>query len=381
MGISLNPILSEDLDPAIAANLEPGEVVLWQGAPEVRSLSNLFGRALAALGLILGILLLLGLGPLLVPGLALASGSTTVPGLVLVAFSGFFSWLGWQERDENWRFAITDRRLLIIRGGKLFRSALPGEIRTLRIRGNIVYWARSDTSSSEGKKNSGRYIGFRGMRHPEEMKGTLEAWRESFSQRAEETAAAFTEASTSADPTSPDITRVLHPETGLHIDVPSSWQIMVDDAYDGPLQVFGITILPRIIRSGGERAYGDGKPWTVLKVRGAPDAGLYMTVRNAPLTQTLEAVENDPWAERFGLEVLQTTPDLEIGPFKGFSIVRKMQGGSVLTGFGRVESPVATRMVWLGSGKRSIELTGMARLDMEDVQYAIDAMVNSLGYQ
>lgn len=160
----------------------------------------------------------------------------------------------------------------------------------------------------------------------------------------------------------------------------AGWQIMVSNDYDGPLRLFGFTILPRIIRTREERVYGEGKPWTTLKVRGVPDAGLSLVVRATPLTQTLDGVVNDPWNKRLGLEFLRRTPDLRIGPLEGFSVLRKMPGGAMLTGFGRVNNPVATRMVWLGRGNTSVELTGMARLDQPQVQDAIDAMVDTLLY-
>ena len=381
MTAELEPIADAAVDPMIGPHLERGETVLWQGRPEVPSFGNLAGMVLAAAGIAFGLLLLAGLGPVVLPALALGTGSTLVPGLAFILFGGLFLWLGWLDRDANWRFAITDRRLLVVRGAKLFRYALPGEIRRVRIRGRTVYWNRETSASGSEDRRSGRYIGFRGMRDPEAMKAAIEDWQEGFSRRAAATASAFTAAAQGADPQATGITRVLHPETGLHIDVPSEWQITVDNSYDGPLRLFGITILPRVIRPAEERPYGDGKPWTTLNVRGAPDAGLHMVVRDGPLTQTLDAVVNDPWNARLGLEILQTTPDLRVGPFEGFSLVRTMRGGAVLTGFGRVENPVATRMIWLGSGNRSVEIMGMARLDMEDVQYAIDAMVNSLGYQ
>ena len=210
------------------------------------------------------------------------------------------------------------------------------------------------------------------------MKAGIEAWREGFSQRAVAVAAAYTSATRLQDAGDQAITRVEHPQTGLSIDVPSGWQIMVSNDYDGPLRLFGLTILSRIILPREERAYGDGKPWTTLKVRGAPDAGLYLVVRSTPLTQTLDDVVNDRWNKQLGLEFLGQTPDLKIGPFEGFSVRRKVPGGAMLTGFGRVNSPVATRMVWLGRGDTSVELTGMARLDQTQVQEAIDAMVDSL---
>jgi hypothetical protein len=116
-------------------------------------------------------------------------------------------------------------------------------------------------------------------------------------------------------------------------------------------------------------------------VRGAPDAGLYMMIRQAPLEQTLDAVVNDPWNERLGLTFLKTTPRLAVGPFEGFSVVRQMPAGANLAGFGKVQAPVATRQVWLAAGETSVELTGMARLDQADVQHAVDAMVASLAIQ
>jgi hypothetical protein len=365
----------------LRSHLEAGEAVLWQGQPEEPSTSNRLGLLLSAVGVIAGLALISGVAATLFPVIATSTGTTLVPGLVVTAAGAFFLWVNWEERDQNWRFAITDRRLMLARGRKLFRTALPGETLRLRILGNIVYWHREDSSNTSSKTKNGRYIGFHGMPDPEAMKATIEEWQEGFSKRAAETAAAFTEATKSTGPAALAITRVLHAETGLHIDVPAGWQAMVSNDFDGPLRLFGLTILPRIIRTGEERAYGDGKPWTTLKVRGAPDAGLYMVVRSTPLAQTLDKVVTDPWNQRLGLEILRTTADLKVGPFEGFSIVRKMPGGAVLSGFGRVNNPVTTRMIWLGEGNTSVELTGMARLDLEDVQDAIDAMVNSLSYQ
>ena len=37
-----------------------------------------------------------------------------------------------------------------------------------------------------------------------------------------------------------------------------------------------------------------------------------------------------------------------------------------------------SRMIWLGDGRQSVEITGIARMDQPEIQYAVDAMVNSL---
>ncbi len=173
MTTPLEPVPESKLDLMIRRHLQCGETVLWQGRPEVTSVNNLVSRSLAAIGIAFGVLLLVGLGQLIFPALALGSGSTLVPALVFISFGAIFFWLSWLERDANWRFAITDRRLLVIRGAKLFRYALPGEVRRFRIHGNIVYWNREDSPSSDGQRRSGRFIGFRGMCDPDAMKATL----------------------------------------------------------------------------------------------------------------------------------------------------------------------------------------------------------------
>ena len=121
-----------------------------------------------------GLALLLGLGPVVYPPLAMASGSSIVPGLSALAFSGVFLFAGWQERDSNWRFGITDRRLLLVGGNKLFRNALPGELRRVRIKGNLVYWHQEVTAGSGSAARNRRDIGFRGMRDPEAVKAGIE---------------------------------------------------------------------------------------------------------------------------------------------------------------------------------------------------------------
>lgn len=379
--MSFSPVPADQVDPQIASHLGQDETVLWQGAPSPRTFLNPIA-ILACAGMVAaGLAVALGLFDRLVP---LAGGPRLVPALVLIAAGAFFFYITWNNRGVRWRYAITSKRLMSVRGDRLVRSVLPGELRELRTRPGIVYWQEINPKADQHKRGpEGVYIGFHGLDDAEAMKVQIEEWREGFSQRASETAADFTAAVQGAaqGQVAEGVSRVLHPETGLTIDVPSGWRITVSEDKEGPLKILGVTLLPVLIRRGPERDYGDGQPWTSLKVRGAPDAGLYMTVRPAPLTRTLDEVVNDPWNERMGLEILQTTPEVSVGSFNGFSLVRKMPEGAVLTGFGKVENPVATRMVWLGSGGTSVELTGMARLDQPDVQHAVDAMVASLSRQ
>ena len=379
--MSFSPLPNDRIDPQIAGHLGHGETVLWQGAPGARTFLNPLALA-ACVGLIAaGLAVALGLFDLLFP---LVGGPRLLPALALCGAGGFFLFITWNNRGARWRYAITSKRLMSVRGDRLVRSVPPGELAQLRTRPGIVYWREIlPEADRKNRGPEGIYVGFHGLDDAEAMKAMIEEWREGFSLRASETAAAFTASVRGETPgeDSTSVARVLHPETGLTIDVPSGWRITVSQDTEGPLKLLGLTLLPRVIRRGPERDYGDGHPWTTMKVRGAPDAGVYMTVRPAPLSQTLDAVVNDPWNERLGLEIIQTTPKLAVGPFSGFSLVRTMPEGANLTGFGKVQNAVAARMIWLGSGDTSVELTGMARLDQPDVQHAVDAMVDSLSRQ
>lgn len=367
----------DEVFPNISEHLGTREDVLWQGVPEVDALGTVVTLLAPACLIIFGIGLMTGLGNLLFPQLAFTGGSTTIPGLALATFGAVFLYLAWTRRAATWYFAITTRRLLVVHNNKIVRSTQPSEVRHLFVKGNKVIWRISDTSENSHQNNQA-IRGFTGVKEPERLLQYISQWKENLSISAINTATEFAESLECSDSDGANITRVMNPANGLRIDVPSKWEITVDNAYIGSLRVFGFTLLPRIIKRSGQRSYGDGEPWTELKVRGAPDIGLYMTVHDGPLTQTLSDVTDDPWAKKFNLETWQTTDDLQVGSLKGFSVVWKLPKESIVTGFGRIPNEVVTRKVWLGSQAFHIEIVGMARPDMEETQRAIDAMIASI---
>ena len=174
------------------------------------------------------------------------------------------------------------------------------------------------------------------------------------------------------------VTRIRHPKTGLTLDIPEAWSASVSLDRLGPLRLFGVTLRMRFARPGEERPLGDGGDWNRLTVRGAKDAGLKLTVHAGPLDRTLDDILADPWSKMWGLEVLQTTPSVEIGQLKGFSIARRIEKGGSTPDFGKVSAPVATRQVWLGNREMHLEAVGLARLEDADIQHAIEAMLASL---
>lgn len=378
----LHPIPTGDVDPRIAAHLHPDETVLWQGAPRPSTFLQPVGILLCAGLIAIGIAILTGA----IDRIAfLPAGAGTLqrllPGAALVGVGGLILGSIWARRGSTWAYAITDRRLLSAHGDKLKRSMEPGDIREFRIRNDIVYWrgVEVQTHHREGRTMESRYPGFHGQDDPQDMLRTLQHWHEGFSTRAGASAAAFVKATSTPAEAPPDgVTRVRHPATGLTIDIPADWETTVSLDKIGPLRLFGITLLQRFERPGEPRRYTEGARWNRLIVRGAPDAGLNLTVLDTPLTRTLEEVVNDPWAERFKLETLKQTPDLDIGGLKGFSLVRQTPAGARLSGFDTVAAPVATRQAWLGRGDMHVEIIGIARLDQPDVQRAVDAMIETI---
>lgn len=382
----LVPVPEREIDTRIAPHLEPGETVLWQGAP--RKGTFVSPGALLALGfcIIFGLVAPLGGldGLVFVPGEPLSPERLLPGGFVLLVGAVLGASL-WGKRDGLWAYAITDRRLLSAKGETLHRAVGPEDIRGFGTWHDAAYWKHVELDTSEpgrGEKEK-RFPGFHGLSDSEDMLRTFEAWRERFSRQAGEEAAAFVAARAAGDEDEEDdapagARRIRHPGTGLRLDVPENWETRVSLDRDGPLTLFGVTLLRRFIREGEKRPYVDGTDWTALSVRGAPECGLDLRIVPAPLDKTLDGVLGDPWAQAFALEVLKTTPDLEIDGVRGFSLVRKGKTGAKMSGFGEARGPVAMRQVWLDLGDRHLEIMGLARLDQPDVQRAVDAMIDSI---
>ncbi|KHQ53627.1 hypothetical protein [Mameliella alba] len=380
----LTPLDPADVDPQLAPFLEPGERVLWQARPDPATFGSggsTFGGVLTG-GL--GLAILTGIFDS-VTGLSLEGQPRLIPGLALVGV-GLVAFVAPRINRRRVRvYAVTDRRLLSVCGNDVYRSARPDEIHTVYTRRGAVCWRElgfGDRGNSRSAEE--RHPGFHGVEDPETLLRLVQDWREGFSRRAEAAATDFLareqgEGGGDADGQTDDGSqRVRHPATGLTVDVPAGWPVTVRQDYDGPLVVFGVTLLKRIIRPGPERTLGSGGDWNLMMARGGPDAGVGMKILDGPIPQSYEEVLNDPWSRRFKLKLLQSNPEVVVGPFRGFSVVRQMPKGANLQMFGQVAAPVAVRQIWLARGDMHIQFMGIARLDQHDVQSAVDAVVKSL---
>jgi hypothetical protein len=387
--MDLRPLAATEIDPRITPHLAPGETVLWQTRPKP---GTFFGPSQIG-----GALALIALGIVLASGLIVSfprGPSTYGPAAAAVGVGILLLVTRWNKRADLWSYAITDRRLLSVLKNTVIRSLTPEEldIYKLRISGDTVYWlkmASNDRGMGLGVQRGadGFLVGFRGQTDPQATKALIERWRQGISERASNSAAAFVETMAAASGATggeaaaappPGVRRVTHPGTGLTLDVLPDWKVTVRTRYDGPLRIFGIQILPRIIRDGPDRPYGDGGDWNYLSVSGAPEAGLELTIHDRPLDTTLDAVLNDPFTKLTGTQILDTDPNLQIGPFKGFSVIRQMPAALQIKNGPELSGPSMLRQIWLSRGDRSLELQGYALASQPDVQRAIDAMVGSI---
>lgn len=222
---------------------------------------------------------------------------------------------------------------------------------------------------------------FTSSRQFESERDFLNGWlKEAFGDRWRDAATGLGE--TERSRTDADIpagaTRIWHPRTGLTIDTPKDWSASVSLDRSGPLRIFGVTLLPRLHRAGPRRSPEDSNDWNNLVAVGAEDAGLQLAIHDGPLDRSLEGTLDDPWSKQWGTEVVESTPEIEIGGMKGFSITRRMPEGGTTSTFGKVSEAVTTRQVWLGSADMHVEAVGMARVAHPDVRQALDAMIESV---
>ncbi|QIB67258.1 hypothetical protein [Kineobactrum salinum] len=174
--------------------------------------------------------------------------------------------------------------------------------------------------------------------------------------------------------------RVVNHRLGFSLVVPSNWELAVEQRYDGPLRLFGFTLIPRILRPGTPRSYrGDEEAgWNCLTLRGGTAAGLDISVcRRRPLP-TPANVMNDKWARVLNLRACHMEENVSINDLAGFAVVRNLPGGSELTGFGAIAEPVVMRQWWLQGDGLSVEIRGVAPRQCSALQDAMDEVVASI---
>jgi len=394
-------LATDSIDPAISRVLAPGERVYWQGQYTPKRLgavaSLLVTGAVAAAawwwfsqtGELQPILAQLQQNPD-------TRNLVLIMAVVLVIGPLVFN----RNRQEH--YAITSERLLLLRRGKIREQPRPGDIVIVGRRPfRWIHWRypqareRSGTRLSRGGNVSGLKCG--PDDDPKAVLALLREWQEQPTRAAQASSEAYRKrAEAKTEQAAPaqgaaaygarsaaveeGALRLVNRALGFAVDLPAPWQVQVEQRFDGPLRIFGITLLPRIIREGKKRTYqaGDSQPWNCLTSRGGPAVGVDFNVQRERAMPTAESVANEVWAKLLGVKVFHVENDICIGNFSGFAVVRKIPAGADLAGFGMLPVEVYLRQWWLRGPGLCFEIQGVAPTDAPVLQETIDLIVKSL---
>ncbi|MFN2330148.1 MAG: hypothetical protein ABR612_14665 [Chromatocurvus sp.] len=380
--------------PEITAALQPGEQVYWQGRPEPPSL--LF-NALAPILLLGAIIWIADFAEPLQAIWQSYSLLDLLPFLLLpIAFCGAII-ISPRYKAGLFRYALTSQRALSLRRGKIEQQASPQQLRVFDVvheHGNrgFVRWRSADEPVSESR-NHGFYRIPRAQEVLQLLKDWQEAWQEESDAHTEKSSKAFRQqreddpqpqaSTTPIKHADAAVQRIVHPQYGFSLDVPSGWDTTVTQNYDGPWRVLGVTLLKRIIRPGTPRPYdpGDRAPWNTLTIRGGASTGLNMNIHPPESVTRMpdeEQVLSDRWSKLLGVPVKFFEKDIAIAGFKGFAVVRDLPAGSRSIGFGNLPVPVLSRQWWLTGHDLHLEVQGIAPADSPTLQETIDQVVQSL---
>ncbi len=226
---------------AISAVLEPGETVIWSGEPDREVMLKTMGkRKSLPFGQLLFLAIIGGVVWLNREQLSVLAISPNL--LAAVGFTVAFIWLiqymkrrQAQGHVETLNYAITDRRVLIVRKGQVYQSVTPENMRWVELVERIgaegyydIIWNRrpiqksSDSTPSPTDIERSR-VGFKALRDGPAVMERLEAWRTEHAGRADETA----EAALAALKSDPEIPRLEHPRLGFSLPTPPGWEVTV----------------------------------------------------------------------------------------------------------------------------------------------------------
>lgn len=394
-------LAADSIDPAISRVLAPGEQVYWQGQYTPKRLGAV--ASLLMTGAVAGVAWWwFSKTGELQPILAQLQQNPDTRNMVLimavVLVIGPFVF----NRNPQEHYAITSERLLLLRRGKIREQPRPGDIVIIGCRPFCwINWRYPKAREGNGIRLS-RGGSVSGLKcgpddDPKAVLALLRAWQEQPARAAQASSEAYRkQAEAQTEQPAPaqgaaaagerpaaaeeGALRLVNRELGFAVDLPAPWQVQVEQRFDGPLRVFGITLLPRIIREGKKRPYhaGDAQPWNCLTSRGGPAVGVDFNVQRERVMPTAESVANEAWAKLLGVKVFHVEEDIRIGNCSGFAVVRKIPRGAYLTGFGTLPGDVYLRQWWLQGAGLCFEIQGVAPTDAPVLQETIDLIVKSL---
>jgi hypothetical protein len=336
----LNMNLKPFIESQIADVLEPGERLLWSGAPDQRAMvrgstaSNqlVAGLAIPAVAAAAAAVL----RDTLVAAWAQAPLAVLIPSSFIAFFAGLslLRWRRFRRYAASLAYGLTDRRLLILRNGAVDRETSPGEVKHVerqdrrRAPGfSDLIWERlpPPSSSSGGAvrnldpvRRERLEVGLKALANGEEVLERIRAWRRGHEENAAEQARSFVESAGSSGGTATAAGRtVRHPALGFRLGIPDGWSVQVRRRR----LAFGQTGIEK--RQPWSRLE-EATDWNVLRVANALDATVEVQVHEIEPQTTHDDVVGSRAARLLAIEPVASERHVEINGIPGFSVTRRL---------------------------------------------------------
>ena len=393
--------MQKSAETVVSRVLEPGEEILWTGRPNVdpamahhaqkRRRNKLFILVIAAVAVVWITRSLPVSGPLeILENLPFDRKFLWViaaPFLLIAAAKAFK--LDNESRLDRYlrsvTYAITDKRLLILEGDKVYSAYTPEEARSPFLRdrapgySDVIFDDQStrrvdNTESRDPVFIERRRVGFKALRHAEEVRQRIIDWIDSYQQDAAYQVAEFvrpTRARRGAD-SAKGARRIENATLGLSMNAPEAWQVHVRRKKKPQGKMF--------IDKEFWKEATTTEPWNFVKIEGPSRCRIEVEVFETTSTTTFDKLANSKLADSVAGKVIDSQPDCEINGVRGFSVTRRNDlQVDPQTGRAGIAAVVAPeRHTVLHDGKRQIYIISSWPEDSEDLQRAVDTVVESI---
>lgn len=380
-------------------HVEPGERVLWAGAPDVEAAVASFRRGVPALA---GLVVLLGggwfaartVGVHPVDGLRMLWSAQPMA-LVVAGGALLLPWIlravkldnrsRYRRHFENLTYAVTDRRLLVIEKDDVLGFE-PQELNqpTVVPRGagfddvifaTLPYRSSGDSNNRDPIRLERRKVGFKAIPNAEETKKFIERWIAGELAETAATVSDFVESVAEGPEGSAGAAvgarTIRGTEAGLTITCPEAWSVEVRMKK----KPFGKTFLDMAKWKPFERADG----WNTVRIEGPHGCEVVAEVFETPPLADYDSLANSRLAALAG-ELIDADPAVERDGLRGFFVTRRspvqISGRTGTSGVAAVATPFRTTV--LHDGRRQLAIHSRWPEDSPELAAAVEAVVASI---
>lgn len=332
--------MTNDPRTALQSVLEPGEQLLWSGAPDPEVMLATLGKSKSGPMRYVIPLVILGMFAWVlrdsfdgIQNSGFFSGGMLLPLVGIAAFAGLILFFNRRQATghvHNLAYGITDRRVLIVRKGEVIESRTWGQMKWVELRertgaegySDIIWKTRqisrgsSDSPPTPLQREQAR-VGFKALVDGASVYERIEQWREKHARAAAETARETVETLAEGE-----TERVAHPRLGFSIAAPTGWDVAVRKK----TFPFGKTRADL----HAEKWYDPSRDadWNVIRVSQEGSSEVVAEVVKSEPVATFDDMADPklPGFMKKFIQVVDTERQVAIGGIDGFRIDQELMG-------------------------------------------------------